>query len=142
MTRTNIPEPDKSHSGCHGKDCILSARATACPSRNVHAEEIEPVVWNHVVGLLADPDQLLAQFDHFAATAADGSAREQAAEQQPRARLNRTARADKRLLDAHQAGVVSLVRAVRTLPAPRARAPGIGAAAREPNAPTPAAAPS
>jgi len=93
---------------CHGKDCILSARAAACPSRNVHAEEIEPVVWNHVAGLLADPDQLLAQFDRFAAAADAGSAREQAAEQQLRTRLDRTARADKRLLDAYQAGAVSL----------------------------------
>jgi len=91
---------------CHGKDCILSARATACPSRTVPAEEIEPVVWNHVAGLLADPDQLLAQFDRFAAAA--GSAREQAAEQQLRTRLDRTARADKRLLDAYQAGAISL----------------------------------
>jgi len=93
---------------CHGKDCILSARATACPSRNVHAEAIEPVVWNHVAGLLADPDQILAQFDRFAAGADAGSAREQAAEQQLRTRLDRTARADKRLLDAYQAGAVSL----------------------------------
>ncbi len=92
---------------CHGKDCILSARATACPSRNVHAEEIEPVVWNHVAALLADPDQLLAQFDRFVAADAS-SAQEQAAEQQLRARLDRTARADKRLLDAYQAGAVSL----------------------------------
>ena len=91
---------------CSGKDCVLSARTTACPSRSVHAEEIEPVVWNHVVGLLADPDQLLAQFDRFAAAA--GSAREQATEQQLRTRLDRTARADKRLLDAYQAGAVSL----------------------------------
>ena len=38
------------------------------------------------MGLLADPDQLLAQFDRFAAAADAGSAREQAAEQQLRAR--------------------------------------------------------
>ena len=50
----------------------------------------------------------LAQFDRFAAAADAGSAREQAAEQQLRARLDRTARADRRLLDAYQAGAVSL----------------------------------
>ena len=84
------------------------ARTSICPSRHINAEEIEPVVWDHVMALLADPDQLLAQFDRFAAAADAGSAREQAAEQQLRARLDRTARADKRLLDAYQAGAVSL----------------------------------
>ncbi len=59
------------------------------------------------MALLADPDQLLAQFDRFAAADA-GSAREQAAEQQLRARLDRTARADKCLLDAFQACAVSV----------------------------------
>ena len=84
------------------------ARTSVCPSRHVNADEIEPVVWDHVMALLADPDQLLAQFDRFAAAADAGSAREQAAEQQLRARLDRTARADRRLLDAYQAGAVSL----------------------------------
>jgi site-specific DNA recombinase len=106
--RASARKPVRQVYECHGKDCILSARATACPSRTVHAEEIEPAVWNHVAGLLADPDQLLAQFDRFAAAPDPGSAREQAAEQQLRARLDRTARADKRLLDAYQAGAVSL----------------------------------
>ncbi len=66
------------------------------------------MVWNHVAGLLADPDRLLAQFDHLAAAVEAGCARDQAAEQQLRARLDRTARADKRLLDAYQAGAITL----------------------------------
>jgi hypothetical protein len=78
------------------------------PSRHINAEDIKPIVWDDVIALLADPDQLLAQFDRFAAAAVAGSAREQAAEQLLRARLERTARADKRLLDACQAGAVSL----------------------------------
>ena len=106
--RASARKPVRQVYECHGKDCILSARANACPSRTVPAEEIEPVVWNHVTGLLADPDQLLAQFDRFAAAADAGSAREQAAEQLLRTRLDRTARADKRLLDAYQAGAISL----------------------------------
>src|SRR3954464_4587497 len=101
-------KPERQYYECRGKDCVLSARTAACPSRHVQAEEIEPVVWNHVAGLLADPDRLLAQFDHLAATAEAGSARDQAAEQQLRARLDRTVRADKRLLDAYQAGAVTL----------------------------------
>ncbi len=93
---------------CHGKDCVVMARTSICPSRHINADEIEPVVWDHVMALLADPDQLLAQFDRFAAAVDAGSAREQAAEQQLGVRLDRTARADKRLLDAYQAGAVSL----------------------------------
>jgi site-specific DNA recombinase len=105
---TTATKPERQYYECHGKDCILSARIAACPSRSVRAEEIEPVVWGHVAGLLADPDRLLAQFDHFAATVDAGSARDHAAEQQLRARLDRVARADKRLLDGYQAGAVSL----------------------------------
>src|SRR5215210_8104418 len=101
-------KPERQYYECRGKDCVLSARTAACPSRHVKAEEIEPVVWNHVTGLLADPDRLLAQFDHLAATAEAGSARDQAAERQLQARLDRTVRADKRLLDAYQAGAVTL----------------------------------
>src|SRR3954470_9241668 len=101
-------KPERQYYECRGKDCVLSARTAACPSRHLKAEEIEPVVWDHVAGLLADPDRLLAQFDHLAATAEAGSARDQAAEQQLRARLDRTVRADKRLLDAYQAGAITL----------------------------------
>ena len=101
-------KPERQYYQCRGKDCVLSVRTAACPSRPLKAEEIEPVVWDHVAGLLADPDRLLAQFDHLAAVAEAGSARDQAAEQQLRARLDRTVRADKRLLDAYQAGAVTL----------------------------------
>jgi site-specific DNA recombinase len=101
-------QPERRYYRCAGKDCIETARPAACPSRSVKAEAIEAAVWGHVAGLLADPDRLLAQFDHVAATAEAGSAREQAAEQQLRARLDRVARADKRLLDAYEAGAVSL----------------------------------
>jgi len=104
----SVTKPERQYYECHGKDCVLSARTAACPSRYIRAEEIEPVVWDHVAGLLADPDRLLAQFDHLAAAAKAGSARERAAEQLLRTRLDRTARADKRLLDAYQAGIVSL----------------------------------
>jgi len=101
-------KPARQYYECSGKDCVLSARTAACPSRSIRAGEIEPVVWDHVAGLLADPDRLLAQFDHLAAAVEAGSAHERAADQLARTRLERTARADKRLLDAYQAGAVSL----------------------------------
>src|SRR3954454_18892993 len=43
-------KPERQYYECRGKDCVLSARTAACPSRHVKAEEIEPVVWNHVAG--------------------------------------------------------------------------------------------
>ena len=93
---------------CHGKDCILSARPTACPSRNLKAEDIETAVWDHVTALLADPDRMSFQFERLAATADAGTIRERTTEAQLRSRLERVARADKRLLDAHEAGAISL----------------------------------
>src|SRR3954449_9045308 len=101
-------QPERRYYRCAGKDCIETARPAACPNCSVKAEAIEAAVWGHVASLLADPDRLLAQFDHVAATAEAGSARDQAAEQQLRARLDRTVRADKRLLDAYQAGAITL----------------------------------
>ena len=86
----------------------MSARPAACPSRNVKAEEIETAVWEHVAELLVSPDRLMAQFDHFAAETESGTMRDRAADQQLRARLDRVVRADKRLLDAYEAGAISL----------------------------------
>jgi len=86
----------------------MSARPAACPSRNVKADEIEAAVWGHVAELLASPDRMMAQFDRFSAAAESGTTRDRAADQRLRARLDRVARADKRLLDAYQAGAISL----------------------------------
>ena len=99
--------PERQYYDCHGKDCILSARTSVCTSRAIKAETIEQAVWQHVAGLLAEPAQLLAQFDRLATTEA-GSPRDQAAEQRLRSRLERIARADARLLDAYQAEAISL----------------------------------
>jgi site-specific DNA recombinase len=101
-------QPERRYYMCHGKDCIMSARPAACPSRNVKADEIEAAVWGHVAELLASPDRMMAQFDRFSAAAESGTTRDRAADQRLRARLDRVARADKRLLDAYQAGAISL----------------------------------
>ncbi|WP_428487671.1 recombinase family protein [Rhodopila sp.] len=101
-------QPERRYYQCHGKDCIMTARPTACPSRNVKAEEIETAVWDHVAGLLSNPDRLVAQFEHLAATAEAGTTRDRAADQQLRTRLDRIARADKRLLDAYEADAINL----------------------------------
>ena len=87
----------------------VSARTAACPSRNIKAEEIEPAVWDHVAGLLADPRSAAGAVRppcrHGGGWLCPGPRRRAAA---PRSRLDRTARADKRLLDAYQAGAISL----------------------------------
>jgi len=93
---------------CHGKDCILSARQTPCPRRSVPAECLEKAVWEHVAGLLRNPAQLAAQFEQFLASTAAGTAQEQEAQQQAQTRLDRLTRADQRLLDAYQAGAITV----------------------------------
>jgi site-specific DNA recombinase len=100
-------QPERRYYQCRGKDCVLTARPERCPSRNVKAEEIEAVVWDHVAGLLADPARLVAQFARFAAVEG-GSDRERAADQMLRTRMERTSRADKRLLDAYETGAIDL----------------------------------
>jgi site-specific DNA recombinase len=99
--------PQRQYYECHGKDCILSARTSVCPSRAIKAETIERAVWEHVASLLAEPAQLQAQFECFTAAEA-GSPRDLAAEQRLHSRLERIARADRRLLDAYQAEAISL----------------------------------
>ncbi|WP_448190063.1 recombinase family protein, partial [Azospirillum sp. sgz301742] len=47
---------------CAGKDCVETARAQPCPRANVAAPDIERTVWEHVRGLLEDPERLVAQF--------------------------------------------------------------------------------
>ncbi|WP_428488497.1 recombinase family protein [Rhodopila sp.] len=112
-------QPERRYYQCHGKDCIMTARPTACPSRNVKAEEIETAVWDHVAGLLSNPDRLVAQFEHLAATAEAGTTRDRAADQQLRTRLDRKRRAN-------STGVLMLSRVdtnwIRILPNPRQQA--------------------
>ena len=93
---------------CAGKDCVATARSTPCPRAPVPAEDLERAVWDHVRGLLGDPERLLAQFQQFAGDADRTATRELAAEQRLRSRLEGLARADRRLLDAYQAEVISL----------------------------------
>src|SRR4051812_23514625 len=76
--------------------------------RGENGEALDYAVWEHVRGLLGDPQRLLAQFQDFAVAADQGVAREAAAEHKLRARLESLARADQRLLDAYQAEVISL----------------------------------
>ena len=93
---------------CRGRDCTLTAREAPCPRAEVNGEALDHAVWDHVRGLLGDPQRLLAQFQDFALAADQEAVREAAAEHKLRARLESLARADHRLLDAYQADVISL----------------------------------
>jgi len=106
--RARDSQPERRMYVCHGKDCILSARETACPSRYVKAEALEQAVWAHVVRLLRDPAPLRAQFDQYLDAARDDSTQARAADRQLRVRLDRLASADTRLVDAYQAGAIAL----------------------------------
>ena len=93
---------------CAGKDCVMTARETACPRAQVDGDELETAIWMHVRALLADPEQLLVQFRRFASGADRDAQHAHAAEQQIQMRLDRLARADRRLVDAYQAEAISL----------------------------------
>ena len=93
---------------CAGKDCVSTARSSPCPRAQVKADDLEKTVWDHVVGLLSDPDRLFAQFQEFAGEAGQAAARGSDAERKLRTRLDGLARADRRLLDAYQLEVISL----------------------------------
>ena len=93
---------------CAGTDPIGCARAERCPRARIDADRLDRAVWEHVVGLLCGPERLLAQFEHFAAEAAAADEHAGSPEAQIRARLERLGRADRRLLEAYEAGVVSL----------------------------------
>jgi site-specific DNA recombinase len=99
-------QPERRYYLCHGKDAVLSARSTPCPSRNVSAEELEHAVWEHISRLLTDPVQLLEQFEHFAVSLESDA--EHVADQQFAIRLERLMRLERRWLDAFEAEIISL----------------------------------
>src|SRR3954447_19901083 len=91
---------------CAGTDPLTTGREAKCPRARIEANGLEQAIWDHGVGLLEEPTQVLAQFERFVAQAAgDG---EDSGASQLRARIERLNRADQRLLDAYQAEVISL----------------------------------
>jgi site-specific DNA recombinase len=100
--------PEHRYYNCKGKDLIGSGRAERCPQRTIKAEEVEAVVWHHIVELLTHPSQLLAQFAQFATLGAEPDAQVRAERQRLEAQEQRLVREEARLLDAYQAGVLSL----------------------------------
>jgi site-specific DNA recombinase len=103
-----VTVPAHRYYNCKGKDLIGSGRTERCPQRTTKAEELEAVVWNHIVELLSHPDQLLAQFAQFATVGADPDTKIRAELQRLQAQEQRLAREETRLLDAYQAGFLSL----------------------------------
>jgi site-specific DNA recombinase len=101
-------QPPRQYYSCHGKDCIVRARERACSRRPVKALELESAVWTHIRSLLEDPHRLFAQFQAFGQAAIDGDEHDRAEQHHIARRLDRLAREERRLLDAYQAGVISL----------------------------------
>jgi len=110
MCGTTRPTPggERRYYRCGGKDCVRTGRAHPCPRACADGEALERAVWGHVRDLLADPDRLTAQFQHFAADTDRNASREQGPERRLVTRLDGLRRADARLLDAYQAEVISL----------------------------------
>ncbi|MGI4798735.1 MAG: recombinase family protein, partial [Janthinobacterium lividum] len=94
---------------CAGTDPLTTGRETRCPRARIDANTLEQAVWDHVAGLLGSPTQLSAQFERFVTEADVAQARDEVPNQQICARMDRMDRADRRLLEAYQAEVITLV---------------------------------
>jgi site-specific DNA recombinase len=106
--RVEGDRPPRCYYRCNGKDCTSSARVARCPQRMAEAESLEAAVWGHVKGLLSDPEALLSQFRDMARTDAEGGPGQRADVEKLEAQLKRLEREEARLIDAYQAGVISL----------------------------------
>jgi site-specific DNA recombinase len=100
-------QPERRYYQCHGKDPILSAREHKCTQRPAKAHELEEAVWEHVKGLMRDPERLLAQFEEFARSTAENS-EEDTEQKKFEGHIKRLFREESRLVDAYQAGIIEL----------------------------------
>ena len=100
-------QPERRYYQCHGKDPILSAREHKCTQRPAKAHELEETVWEHVKGLMRDPERLLAQFEEFARSTAE-NAQEDAEVKKFGGHIKRLSREESRLVDAYQVGIIEL----------------------------------
>src|SRR3954453_9624493 len=75
---------------CAGTDPLTTGRETKCPRGRIEAEALEHAVWGHVVDLLGDPAQILAQFERLASGGTDH--RQDGLGDQLRARIERVNR--------------------------------------------------
>ena len=110
MHGTTRPTPGggRRYYRCGGRDCVRTGRAQPCPRACVDGEALERAVWGHVRDLLADPERLIAHFQHLAAEVDRDASRERGPERRLVTRLEGLRCADARLLDAYQAEVISL----------------------------------
>jgi site-specific DNA recombinase len=101
-------QPERRYYQCHGKDPILSAREHKCTQRPTKAHELEEAVWEHVKGLMSDPERLLAQFEEFACSASE-KGEEDAEQKKSESHIKRLLREESRLVvDAYQVGIIEL----------------------------------
>jgi len=101
-------QPERRYYQCHGKDPILSAREHKCTQRPAKAGELEEAVWEHVKGLMRDPEHLLAHFEQFAHSGSANDDKEEAEAKKLEGHLRRLSREQTRLVDAYQAGIIAL----------------------------------
>ena len=101
-------QPERRYYQCHGKDPIMSAREHKCLQRPAKANELEETVWEHVKGLMRDPERLLSQFEQFAHSSSANDDKQDAEAKKFEAHLRRLSREQTRLVDAYQAGIIEL----------------------------------
>ena len=100
-------KPRRHYYRCHGIDSWRRAEGAVCDNPPVRADELDAAVWNEVLALLEDPQLIQSEINRRIAAANDTA---QTAQRivSLRSELSRNKNQRSRLLDAYQAGLVTL----------------------------------
>ncbi len=105
--QTSRNKPRRHYYRCHGIDSWRRAEGAVCDNPPVRADELDAAVWNEVLALLENPQLIQSEINRRIAAANDTTTASQRM-QVLRGELSRNQSQRRRLLDAYQAGVVTL----------------------------------
>ena len=100
-------KPRRHYYRCHGIDSWRRAEGAVCDNPPVRADEIDEAVWHEVLALLENPQLIQSEINRRIAAANDTTSASQRMEAL-RGELARNKSQRRRLLDAYQAGLVTL----------------------------------
>lgn len=100
-------KPRRHYYRCHGIDSWRRAEGAVCDNPPVRADELDEAVWNEVLALLEDPQLIHSEINRRLAAANDTTSASQRMHAL-RGELARHNSQRRRLLDAYQAGLVTL----------------------------------
>ena len=105
--KTSRNKPRRHYYRCHGIDSWRRAEGAVCDNPPVRADELDEAVWNEVLALLENPQLIQSEINRRIAAANDTTTASQRIKAL-RGELSRNKSQRRRLLDAYQAGLVTL----------------------------------